>query len=306
MLYKGHIGKASEHFYFDCAVKYQSDDRIRINSLWVPAGAILEYDAKDEASIVRREACYRLKRGKGIRVFSRPEKLEQWLNNQKPSITLDARRHLICDAGTFVPGFDKAIDGVEFFVHSPFAHRQDDNELIDRNTNCIVVQATFLCGNKETKALLMGDMTWEGLDALIGITRKHEHEQFLEWHIYALPHHCSYLSLNSEKGMSITKPTENIKWLLETQSQPRAIIVSSSKIIPTIDTIQPPHCQAANYYRSCAQKVDGKFVVTMEHPSKKEPKPLVINIDRFGATVEKRVNSYVAPAIATKSTPRAG
>lgn len=301
-----HIGKASEHFYFDHVTKYQSDERIKINSLWVPAGAILESDAVDEASIVRREACYRLKQGKGIRVFSRPQKLEQWLNNQKPSIALDERKHLICDAGKPVPGFDKAVNGVEFFVHSPFAHRQDDNELIDRNTNCIVVQATFLCRNKETKALLMGDMTWEGLDALIGITRFHENEQFLEWDVYALPHHCSYLSLNSEKGVSITKPTENIKWLLEVQSQHKAIIVSSSKIIPTIDTTQPPHRQAANYYRSCAQKADGKFLVTMEQPSPKEPKPLVIRIDEFGATVEKRINSYAAPAIATKSTPRAG
>ena len=131
----------------------------------------------------------------------------------------------------------------------------------------------------------MGDMTWEGLDALIGITRFHENEQFLEWDVYALPHHCSYLSLNSEKGVSITNPTENI---------------------PTIDTTQPPHRQAANYYRSCAQKADGKFLVTMEQPSPKEPKPLVIRIDEFGATVEKRINSYAAPAIATKSTPRAG
>lgn len=301
-----HIGKASEHFYFDSAAKYQSEDRIRINSLWVPAGAILEFDAEDEAGIVRREACYRLRKGKGIRVFSRPERLEQWLNSQKPSIALDERRHLICDAGEPVSGFNKAIDGVEFFVHSPFAHRQDDNKLIDRNTNCIVVQATFLCGNRETKVLLMGDMTWEGLDALIEITRKHENDRFLEWDIYALPHHCSYLSLSSEKGVSITKPTENIKWLLETQSQPKARIVSSSKIIPPIDTIQPPHFQAANYYRSCAQKVDGKFIVTMEHPSKKEPEPLVIKINEFGATVEKRINASAAPAIATKTTPRAG
>lgn len=89
-----HIGKASENFYFDHADKYQSDDRIIINSLWVPAGAILESDAVDEASIVRREACYRLKQGKGIRVFSRPQKLEQWLNNQKPSIALNERIHL--------------------------------------------------------------------------------------------------------------------------------------------------------------------------------------------------------------------
>lgn len=303
---KDHIGTPSEHFYFDHATKYQDDDRIKIKSLWVPAGAILESDAKEEAGIVRREACYRLKKGEGIRVFSRPQKLEQWLNNCKPSIALTDREDLICDAGELVPGFSKASSGVEFFVHSPFAHRQDDNELIDRNTNCIVVQATFLCKGTETKALLMGDMTWEGLDALIGITTKHEREYALEWDVYALPHHCSYLSLNEEKGIKITEPTKNIKWLLEEQSQHRAIIVSSSKVIPKVDTVQPPHLQAANYYKSCAQKVDGKFLVTMEQPSIKEPKPLVIKIDEFGASVEKQVNSYAAPSIITRSTPRAG
>ena len=141
-----HIGGASDFFYLEHAKKYQSDDRIKIDTLWIPAGVILEEGTEDEARIVRAEACYRLRQGQGIRVFSRPEKLESWLNKQNPKLTLEDRKHLIDDAGKLVPGFSKDKEGVEFFLHSPFATRQNDNEVIDRNGNCIVVQANFLYG----------------------------------------------------------------------------------------------------------------------------------------------------------------
>lgn len=300
-----HIGGASELFYLQHAQKYQSDDRIKIDNLWIPAGVILEERTEDEARIVRAEACYRLKQGKGIRVFSRPKKLESWLNKQNPKLTLEERKHLITDAGKLVPGFSAAEDGVEFFVHSPFATRQNDNELIDRNGNCIVVQATFLFDSVETKVILTGDIHQEALDNIVKNTKIHQNEHCLEWDIYLVPHHCSYKSLNEvEKGTNTTTPTEEIRWLLEEQGQNRGIIVSSSKPIPSEDTTQPPHRQAANYYQKCAQSKDGEFIVTMEHPKASAPKPLIITIDNSGAT--KKQISYGTPLIVTKSTPRAG
>jgi hypothetical protein len=244
-----------------------------------------------------------LKEGRGVRVFSRPKKLEAWLNQE--GLTLEDRKHLITDAGKTIPEFTTDQHGVEFFVHSPFAKRLNDKEVIDRNSDCIVVQGTFYCDGETTKVILTGDIPHEGLSEIVDITKYHKNEYSLEWDIYAVPHHCSYLSLASDKGADKTQPTEQIKWLLEEQGRQRGIIVSSSKIIPDEDTTQPPHRQAAKYYQECADNIDGDFLVTMEHPNKSAPKPLVINIDRFGATVEKKSFSGV-PFIISNPAPRAG
>ena len=84
-----HCHGVGDFFWLDHAKKYQSEDRIKIRELWVPAAAILEEGAKDSARLVRQEARYRLKRGSGVRVFSRPEKLKDWL--EENGLTLKDR-----------------------------------------------------------------------------------------------------------------------------------------------------------------------------------------------------------------------
>ena len=68
-----HICNSTEFFELRHATKYQGDGRIKIRELWVPAAMILETgtnDSKsDEVIIWRQEARFRLKEGKGIRVF---------------------------------------------------------------------------------------------------------------------------------------------------------------------------------------------------------------------------------------------
>jgi glyoxylase-like metal-dependent hydrolase (beta-lactamase superfamily II) len=68
-----HCEGASDFFYFHHAAKYQDGHRIKMDELWVPAAAITEDGLEDGARVIRQEARYRLKEGKGIRVFSRPE-----------------------------------------------------------------------------------------------------------------------------------------------------------------------------------------------------------------------------------------
>jgi hypothetical protein len=96
---------------------------------------------------------------------------------------------------------------------------------------------------------------------------------------------------------------EAVRWLMEEQDQLGATLVSTSDPIPTCDTDQPPHRQAANYYRDNPQ--GGTFVVTMEHPKVSAPEPLVITIDHRKATIRKRA---VAASVAVTSVvaPRAG
>jgi hypothetical protein len=77
-----HCCGAGDFFWLEHAAKYQGEGRIKIRELWVPAAAILEDGIEDSARIVRQEARYRLKKGSGIRVFSRPTKLKEWLEKK--------------------------------------------------------------------------------------------------------------------------------------------------------------------------------------------------------------------------------
>lgn len=293
-----HIHGAPEFFHLEHAEKYQGKGRIKIRELWVPAAMLLEEGVEDAYKILRAEARYRLIEGKGIRVFSRPEALADWLAENCTS--LDARRHLITSAGGLVPGFDKQKDGVEFFVHSPFSKHCDDQE-IDRNTASLVMQLTF---NTETKVLMTADTPYDVWQDIVRITRANMNDIRLAWDVYKLPHHCSYTSLAEDKGKTKTEPVEEVKWLLN-QAQQRAVIVCPSDPIPTRDTTQPPHVQAFNCYKDYIAKVNGEFIVTMEHPFKDKPAKLVIKIDRLGASP---VKSLLGPTaiITSRPAPRAG
>ena len=149
-----HTCKADEFFYLDHAEKYQKGDRAKIGKLWVPAGVITERrnDLEAGAKALQAEARHRLINNYGIRVFSRPEALRKWLKDR--NIKLEDRLHLITDAGQLAPELSLAADGVEFFIHSPFAWRQDENTVVDRNGNALVVQATFLVEGIKTCAIL--------------------------------------------------------------------------------------------------------------------------------------------------------
>jgi hypothetical protein len=300
-----HIQRSSEFFYLEHNKKYQSDDRIKIREMWVPAEVIVEDKATlgEEHAIIQAEARYRLRKRSGIRVFSRPALLKDWLAKQ--GMTLEDVQHLVTDAGMIVPGFTREDDGVEFFVHSPFAKRLDECTVVDRNSGSLVLQATFDCYGSETKLILGADSPHDVLSDIVDVTRWHGREERLEWDVFKLPHHCSYLSIGPEKGKEKTEPVPNVAWLFEQQGREGAKIVSTSWEIPSTDTDMPPHRQAANYHKDHLKAKNGEFKVTMEHPSKSRPEPLVIHIDGLGARVEKR-NTGGSISVTGGAAPRAG
>ena len=102
-------------------------------------------------------------------MFSRPERLKDWC--QKNGIKLEDRKSIITDAGKIAPEFCREDDEVEFFVHSPFAKRLNDQEVEDRNADSLVMQATFEVEKIETKLLLMSDVPHEVLTEIVEITR---------------------------------------------------------------------------------------------------------------------------------------
>jgi len=305
-----HYKRATEFFWLRHAKKYQGDDRIKFDIMWIPAAVITETGLdKEEAKIIQAEARYRFKKGEGIRVFSRPDKLRDWC--KKNDIDFNNRKHLITDAGQIVPEFSTADDGIEFFVHSPFAKRLNEDEVEDRNQDSIVMHATFVVEEIETKVWLMADAPHEVISDIVDITKGKQRTERLEWDIVKLAHHCSYLSLGPDKGTDKTTPVEQVKELFEDYGQDGGIVVSTSKAIPTKGSktdkdTDPPHRQAANYYKEDAvENADDDFKVTMEHPKPSAPKPLVIEIDWSKATVRKRAAIVGAAAINVQA-PRAG
>lgn len=305
-----HIAHSTEFFELRHAPKYQGNGRIKVNELWVPAAMLLESSTIDQRSaefvIWRREAQYRLREGKGVRVFSKPEMLKTWL--EKNGLTLESRRHLITDAGQIVPSFSLASDGVEFFCHSPFVKHVDDGDDL-RNDASLIFQVRFEVMGVQTNYLAVGDSTCDVLEDIVRTTKWHKNEDRLEWHLFNIPHHCSHHALNPDKGEKETVPLLLVKELL-LYGQPGAYIVSSSKPInntrEAYQQKQPPHVQARNCYERYLRQVSGRrFVVTMEEPNERKPQPLEFYITSAGVSLNTTGNSGVN-IIVSSPAPRAG
>ncbi len=301
-----HVRGASEFFWFERFPDRQGSGRIKMNELWVPAAAIVETSLDGDAETIRAESRYRLKQKKGIRVFSAPDTLADWCKKEGIDLVELKNLDLVIDAGKLVPGFTIANDSVEFFVHSPFASRTDDGRRIERNKDAIVMQTTFVLEGRTTRFLITADASHEELDEIVRMTRLRNHEIRLIWDIIDLPHHCSYTGIGPEKGKDKTQPTSGVKWLHE-QGQKGGILVSSSCIIPADDTIQPPHRQAAAYYKDVAQAIgNGEFIATMEHPKKSAPESLVIEITGGGAALKRAAVVTVGAASLGSAAHRVG
>lgn len=308
-----HYDGMTDFFYLEHDKNYQGKvdgkDRIKMTEMWVPAAVLTEKLKEEESKIIQKEVRYRLRIKKGILVFSRPDSLKDWL--KKEGIDYDQVKHLIIDAGRTVPTFIQDKHGVEFWVHSPHATRQNADEVVIRNSHAIVVLAAFKVNGVETKVQLFADVKHDIIADIVNVTKHYKNDHRLEWDVFKLPHHCSYRSLGPDKGTDKTQPVEEVAWLFEDQGQDHGIVISTSDPIPTKgskadESDQPPHRQAANYYRAITSEKDGEFIVTMEHPPKvSDPKPLVIEIDRFKATAKKE-QVGAAFAVTSVKAPRAG
>jgi hypothetical protein len=303
-----HCQGAPDFFYLEHAAVYQGAGRHKIQTLWVPAAAITEEGLTGDARVIRAEARCRLKKGKGIKVFSRPDRLKDWLSAN--GLTTADRANCFVDAGKLIPEFNLADDGVEFFVHSPHAKRANAIVVEDRNGSSLVFQARFLEGSVKTDVLFSSDVDHEVLAEIVDITRHYGNHDRLHWNIYQLPHHCSYTAIGPDKGTDKTVPTSQIKWLCETQGEKQGYIVSSSDPIPSKGSaedrnVQPPHRQAAEYYKQDVLGDRTHLLVTMAEPSTFNPKPIVFSIGAYGA-VKIPHGSGGSKAAAAVVAPRAG
>lgn len=305
-----HIKGSSDLFELEHADKYRGNGRIKIRELWVPAAMVVEEATGDQLQsdrvLLRQEARYRLRKGTGVRIFSKPEMIKDWMGSQ--GIDFETRKHLFSDAGSLVPGFSLANDGVEFFVHSPFvAHTDEGDDL--RNSCALIFNVRFIVDGTLTDYLAIGDSEHGVLEDIVRITEYHKHMDRLAWDLFNIPHHCSYLALGPDKGDKETVPVAGVLKLLH-QGRPGSYLVSSSEPIDNsksaYEQVQPPHIQARNAYERYLKEVGGrKFLVTMEEPNYANPKPLIFEISGGGCSWKKTIATGFASATESRP-PRAG
>lgn len=224
-------------------------------------------------------------------------------------LTVDDRRHLITDAGQIVPDFKLEKDEVEFFCHSPFIKHVDSGDDL-RNEAALIFNIRFKQGNTTFDYLLIGDSEWEVLEDIVRISKKHGNEDRLEWDLFNIPHHCSYLALSDEKGEKETTPKNLVEELLQ-KGRINSYMVSSSNEIKNDSAAykqtQPPHIQAKNCYKKYMKKNDGaNLYVTMEEPNTTSPEPLIFEIKGNGLIRESKAALAAPIAITSNPTPRSG
>lgn len=274
---KDHIEGSTDFFHLDYAAKYQGEERIKMDEMWVPAAMVLESATNDEQSnefvILRNEARHRLKEGKGIKIFSKPEELVKVMADY--GIGENERDYLIVDAGTIVDTFNLENDGVEFFCHSPYKKHCEDGATKEiRNEASLIFNVRFKYKELIYDMFAVGDSTCEVLADIVNITEYHNRKDRLSWNLFSVPHHCSYLALapDGKKGDKKTVPIDEVQRLLR-YGKKNSYIISSSKPIgndtEAYEQIQPPHVQAKNTYKNFLEEIDGrKFLVTMEQPTR--------------------------------------
>jgi len=287
-----HVGGAEKFFKMENPQIKDSGD-VAIKQMWVPSFFILAKDLDGSAETLQKEARYRLKKAKKIRVMGSSDKLIEWIdkNSDSPS----SSKKLIIPAGKLAENSSE----VKIFVHSPFSAETDSK---DDNPNDASMVLHFTFEVSGTKVMFGADLKAEIWDKLIGITKSKGRDENLEWDIFKVSHHCSYLSLNTEgnEGATKTKPLPSIDEMFRNGDY-KSYLISSS--LPIDGKNEPPHKQAANYYDG----LDGEFLITMEHPNKRSPKPIEFEITDTGGHRKLLIGaSAVIPAIVSKASGKQG
>ncbi len=247
-----HTTGASEFFHLEHAAVYQAAGRHKIETLWVPAAAITEENLKDpDAKVIRAEARHRLKEGKGIKVFSRPERLKDWFEKNK--ISMEDRRGCFVDAGKLVGRLHAGRRRRR--VLRALAARQADRRAGRRGPQRRQpgVPGPLLRRRHDDGLPLRADVNHEVLAEIVDITRHYGNDDRLHWNVYKLPHHCSYTAIGPEKGG--TRRRRPIRSSGSARRRASAWATSSRRArrsrkgTTEDDDVQPPHRQAAEYYR---------------------------------------------------------
>ncbi len=186
---------------------------------------------------------------------------------------------------------------------------EEEEELLAKNQSSVIINFTLAAdvNNPDGAKFLTGG------DAEVYIWKKqwerHYHEpEVLEYDLLQAPHHCSWHSLSEDSWSDKGEDAVVNKAARKALSQVRtgATIVASSK--PIVDDKNDPPCiRAKREYVSIVSGVNGKFLCTGEHPSKKDEDPIEFTVSYGGTTETPRKSSNAGAAVggfaSTAATP---
>ncbi len=178
---------------------------------------------------------------------------------------------------THIDGQDRS-KNFSAFVHAPF---KDDTEG-ERNDTSFALQVTLTDGDKNGRALLLGDLSYPTLKRIFDRSK----DEHLAWGAFLAPHHCSKSAMYWRGANETTESLKrDILDEIEKAKDDGGYIVASSTTIPTSDVkgANPPHAKAAARYRELADA--GHFLCTAEHPNTTSPEPIVFELGADGLTL---------------------
>lgn len=197
-------------------------------------------------------------------------------------------------AVTTINGEDHA-GRFEAFIHAPF---KDDGAAARNDTSLSLQVVLTEAGGEVGKVLLFGDLAYDTIIKIFDYSEDHDRGERLEWDLLLAPHHCSKSVMYiKQDGAEVLKT--DVLDAFQRYARGDAVVVASSSVIPTSDTpgANPPHKKAANRYKELA----GRFICTMEWPSKDDPSPVVFGVDAVGAHVVDDDTVEMSAAPVTKS-----
>ena len=301
-----HVHGFEELFWLEHAKTYQSDERIKVEEIHVPAILVTEANPKGSAKILRQEIRYRLKNNLGAKFYGYPPQVKEWLEDAE--ITIGDLEDICVHAGEFIPGFDSGKGALEIFVHSPFSDKQEQDDQ-NRNDNSIVLHLTAIDVAEPLRVMLGGDAGHQEWADIVTRTQNNDNTDRLEYDVFKVSHHCSFHSLSDEKGDTETIPRDEVKELFG-YGKPNCILISSSNPITDEDTVLPPHFQAAAYYKKVVKgngESEDNFMVTMEYPNPENPVPIILSASEDGFQTESREQlSSTVHTYTQRSSPRVG
>lgn len=271
-------------------------EEVDIGEIWFTPRIFLEYkkDLSDDAKAFKDEAERRVKvtietegdpgAGNRLRVFGYSSLLEEDKFKGLP----DDRLVVPGNALTTVDE-DDVSHKFRAFAHSPF---KDDIEG-ERNDTSLGLQITLYSGNKELRALLLGDLKYTAVKQIFDVSEADD----IAWNVFLAPHHCSKSVMYwQDDGDDEEKLKQDILDAIDSASKSPNQVVSSSNPIPASNKKgdNPPHAKAKKRY----EEITTNFVCTMNNPNKENPVPVV-------AKIEDRQVTLVATTALSKSATEA-
>lgn len=268
------------------------DELIGIDELWVTA-SIFNEKLSGPAKDVQKEARRRLRLWSDTNTHAQAEKPGNMLvvfgrSDSENLEHLPESRHL--GAGTTVTTIagQKRTD-LDIFVHCPFSYHLNSDEVL-RNDASLVLQISITDGSSEAALLIGGDAGCSTWKTVYNKSREKGNYDRLEWDVFFIPHHGSYKFFTEkehEEGRkeAESSPAKTSMGILSSGRQKGWLVCSSRPVKEAnYDDEYPPHIEAVRHYRKCALELGDteRFVCLMEHPSEKNPSPLVLRLTPGG------------------------